>query len=692
MRRAVATLAGLLAGATALAGPAIAEWSALQALRQGVARCPGELRPDLASVLGLGGSSVAEGMDHACGGLARADVDLHGLRLLHPWREQGGLRVEADEVLVAADGSGVRVDATALRLGRAVSAFDRPTLPPQLAAEPAVAPARRTTRSPLHTHGIPVHVRVSGEMVATRAGITLSVNDPELHLDGHGGATVSFSASAEAGGLHVDGIDRWTARTMDGDHRRWHAEGAVELADGPMAAAAITVSRDQLEAELRDADGGSLSLRAPLPALGHLPASLQVRADDFALSTLGKLGERTRARWGLHIDDAHVDAELELDGLDDREVFAARIEQLLIDGLVVDHPKLSRSAVELDGLELHGELSRSDSTAAATLWLAHRDARIVLTAQLGPEAFDLRTELAPLSCQALVDAFPTAMSEMVSGTRLEGELQGRAELHVDRVALARAADDTTVEHPTPGTLGFSFPFLERCTVVADDPRLDLAALSGPYRHRFVDDRGRERSRVMAPGAPGYVSLRDVPLLARAFVVLEDRRFWRHDGFDREQIEGAFWHNLVQGRVSRGASTISQQATRNLWLGIDRSWGRKLQEALLTARLEASTDKARIMELYLNVIELGPGTHGVEEAAQLYFGKSAAQLSVLQAIHLAALAPAPRRFAARFVDGHVDADWLDMLREHVLRMRRAGLIGDAQMDAALRDELALLDRR
>jgi membrane peptidoglycan carboxypeptidase len=241
-------------------------------------------------------------------------------------------------------------------------------------------------------------------------------------------------------------------------------------------------------------------------------------------------------------------------------------------------------------------------------------------------------------------------------------------------------------------LDFAFPFLERCTVVADDPRLDLAALSGPYRHRFVDDDGRTQERVMAPGAPGYVSLHEVPWVARAFSVLEDRRFWDHDGFDREQIEGAFWHNLVQGRVSRGASTISQQAARNLWLGVDRSWGRKLQEALLTARLEASTDKARIMELYLNVIELGPGTHGVDEAAWLYFGKPAAKLSVLQAIHLAALAPAPRRFAERFVDGQVDADWMDMLREHVRRLRRAGHIGDAALYEALHDELGLLDRR
>jgi hypothetical protein len=716
VRRSVATIAVLLAGATALVGPAVAEWSALRALRAGVARCPGQpagawwgmegARPGAAKVV--------------CGGLARADVDLDGLRLWQPWREQAGVRVEADEVSVTVDRTGVRVDARALRLGKAVStkAADPSASEPRPAEDPPAARAPRSDRPRLHTRGVPVHVRVHGQATWSQAGAELTVGEPELHLDGHGNAAVSLTLALAGLGVQARGVDRWTAETVDGDPRRWRAQGAIELADGPVAMVALTVSRAAVQARLQDPDGGQLVLAAALPEDGYLPEAIDVRAERFAMSTLGRLGQTTLQRWGLNIDDARIDGALEVEGLRTPEVYehigaakharaakhgssegdgiSAQIERLVIDGLVVDHRKLARAPVELDTLELHGELSWRDSTAAGTLWVAHRDVRLSLTAQLGPEAFDLRTELAPLPCQALLDAFPTAMSEMVAGTRLAGELQGRAELHLDRVALARARaqgdGDRDDEPPVPGSLLFAFPFLERCTVVADDPRLDLAALSGPYRHRFVDDDGRERQRVMAPGAPGYVSIEQVPLLVRAFVGLEDFRFWEHDGFDREQIEGAFWHNLVQGRVSRGASTVSQQAARNLWLGVDRSWGRKLQEALLTARLEASTDKARIMELYLNVIELGPGAHGVDEAAQLYFGKPAARLSVLQAIHLAALAPAPRRFAARFVDGHVDAQWLDMLRAHVRRMNRAGLLGDGQMYVALRDELQLLDRR
>lgn len=674
------TVAVGLAGALALTGPALAEWAALAAVREGVSRCPD------------GGAR--------CGGLAQADVDLAGLRLWHPWREQAGLRIEADELAVTVDADGVQVDASALRLARVAPPEPGPARVPAKAKAEAAAPERvGERRSRLHTHGIPVHVRVQGSPTWSMAGVALTLGQPELHLDGHGNATASFALGAEGRGVRADGTDRFTATTVGGDPHRWQVDGPLTIAEGTASRAALTLSRQGVDVALHDAQGGRLTVWAPLPRPGSASlgsSSLRLEAEGFAMATLGRLGRRTLEGWGLHTADVELDAALTVSGGSGRDAGSVEIERLRVQGLVIDHRTLARAPVELDALELQGELSWREGIAGGTVWVAHRQARLMLAAQLGPTAFDLRTELAPLSCQALLDAFPAAMSEMVAGTVLQGQLRAYAELHVDRLALARArAEGSAVldpEHPALGRLDFELPFLERCTVLADDPRLDLAALSGAYHHRFVDDHGRPQRRVLAPGGPGTVSLRDVPLLVRAFVVMEDRRFWQHDGFDRDQMEHAFWHNLVKGRVSRGASTISQQAARNLWLGVDRSWGRKLQEALLTARLEASTDKARIMELYLNVIELGPGTHGVDEAARLYFGMPASELSVLQSVHLAALAPAPRRYAKRFEDGRVDPQWLERLHEHVRRLHRAGLISWAQQQQALRDELRLLDRR
>lgn len=125
------------------------------------------------------------------------------------------------------------------------------------------------------------------------------------------------------------------------------------------------------------------------------------------------------------------------------------------------------------------------------------------------------------------------------------------------------------------------------------------------------------------------------------------------------------------------------------MGVDRSLSRKLQEALLTARLEAKVPKARILELYLNIIELGPGIHGVEPAARYHFGKSAAELTPLQAVHLAMLAPGPRLYSQRFRDGTIDDAWRQELHRQVRRMALHGHLTREQLRQALRSDLGLL---
>lgn len=132
-----------------------------------------------------------------------------------------------------------------------------------------------------------------------------------------------------------------------------------------------------------------------------------------------------------------------------------------------------------------------------------------------------------------------------------------------------------------------------------------------------------------------------PVMRRAVVVAEDSRFWRHEGVDTEAIRGAMEYNLEQGRVVYGASTISQQTTKNLFLSGTRDPLRKWHELVLTLAMERKLRKARILEIYLNVAEFGPGVFGVEAASRLYFGIPAAELSTAQAVSLAASLPSPR---------------------------------------------------
>ena len=134
-----------------------------------------------------------------------------------------------------------------------------------------------------------------------------------------------------------------------------------------------------------------------------------------------------------------------------------------------------------------------------------------------------------------------------------------------------------------------------------------------------------------------------PQLKRAVIAAEDAKFIDHDGFDWEAIQKAMEKNERRGRVVAGASTISQQLAKNLFLSGERSWPRKAQEAAITWMLEAAMDKRRILELYLNFAEWGEGVFGAEAAARHHFGASAAALEAEQAVWLAAILPSPRRY-------------------------------------------------
>lgn len=134
-----------------------------------------------------------------------------------------------------------------------------------------------------------------------------------------------------------------------------------------------------------------------------------------------------------------------------------------------------------------------------------------------------------------------------------------------------------------------------------------------------------------------------PHLKRAVIAAEDARFIDHEGFDWEAIQKAMAKNEREGKVVAGASTISQQLAKNLFLSGERSWLRKAEEAAITWMMERTMSKRRILELYLNVAEWGEGVFGAEAAARYHFGVSAAALGPEQAAWLAAILPSPRRY-------------------------------------------------
>src|SRR5215471_3943992 len=134
-----------------------------------------------------------------------------------------------------------------------------------------------------------------------------------------------------------------------------------------------------------------------------------------------------------------------------------------------------------------------------------------------------------------------------------------------------------------------------------------------------------------------------PSLKRAVIVAEDASFLQHDGVDYDELRAAIELDWNRGEPLRGASTLTQQLAKNLYLSPSRNPYRKLAELFITRRLEAELSKRRIFELYLNVVEWGDGIWGVEAASRTYFNESAADLSVEQSALLAAALMNPRRY-------------------------------------------------
>jgi monofunctional biosynthetic peptidoglycan transglycosylase len=132
-----------------------------------------------------------------------------------------------------------------------------------------------------------------------------------------------------------------------------------------------------------------------------------------------------------------------------------------------------------------------------------------------------------------------------------------------------------------------------------------------------------------------------PALSRAVLVAEDAAFWDHEGVDYSELQKSIELDLARGQMVRGASTITQQLAKNLYLSPSRNPLRKFRELIIARRLEAELSKTRILELYLNVIEWGDGIYGAEAASQTYFGRSASTLGAADAALLAGAIVNPR---------------------------------------------------
>jgi hypothetical protein len=481
----------------------------------------------------------------------------------------------------------------------------------------------------------PVHVRgsfgrIAGELVLARSAAELAL--PRVRFG-------RVLAVAGSGKVSVD--DTHAITLHDVAVGRLAAGGALELRgdvddSGASRAVALELDAGDYAVTLRGE-------RVPLAAF----APLVPRAIDLSTArATGALAVRREAS-GMTV---HVDGELDQVRLDHPLIAPGSIAATVgVRGTLAVSP----AALTISD----GEVALGAARWRAAGWL-HRGT---------PAAAQLDLYLANARCADLLASVPSEIRGPLDGMAMTGTFGGHAHLALDLAA------------PPGEGVDLALDLANDCDVTAEPPAADVTQLATTSEHVFADG---SRARV-GKDEPGWVAIRRLrSQVTDAFVSAEDARFFDHHGFDLHQIARSLEVNLRDRKLSRGGSTISQQLIKNAFLTQRRTLDRKIQEAILTWRLEARLDKRTILERYLNIIELGPHVFGIGAAAHYWFDSTAHDLTVRQAAFLAALTaePASMSYRVRHAGG-LDPESASRVDVILRAMRKHGALSKDELDDA-----------
>ncbi len=217
----------------------------------------------------------------------------------------------------------------------------------------------------------------------------------------------------------------------------------------------------------------------------------------------------------------------------------------------------------------------------------------------------------------------------------------------------------------------------------------IARLRGNFTFSPDDGSGPHRPVDVSSASPDFIALRDVPpLFVRTLLLAEDTGFYGHRGIDLRELPTALLTNLSRGGAARGASTITQQLAKNLFLSRDKQLGRKLQELAITFLLESALGKDRILEIYLNIIEWGPGLRGLRPAARSYFGREPSALTPAQMAFLVSIIPGPIKYQGSFAHGTPGPGLRALIDELLAKLRSVDAIGEEEYRRALGEDIVV----
>ncbi|MBN2400094.1 MAG: transglycosylase domain-containing protein [Candidatus Aminicenantes bacterium] len=382
-------------------------------------------------------------------------------------------------------------------------------------------------------------------------------------------------------------------------------------------------------------------------------------------------------QWGLRVSFNSVSIGLESHGRHSGELSLSG--SLAVGGLTINHPRIADEDVNLENAGLDYALNvGADYFELDDLSRIHfnklsfhpyfkfktRPTR-QLTLKLGKTRF---------KADDFFSSLPTGLFSKLAGIKTKGDLAYELNFFID------------FSHPEK--LHLEANMEKHAFRIAHFGRVDFTAVNEPFLYTAYEKDRELRSFMVGPENPDFRSLEQMPsFLKNAILISEDGAFFGHRGFSLGPIMESIAANVREKRFVRGASTISMQLVKNLYLSRQKTVARKFEEMLITWLIEENRllAKERIYEIYLNIIEWGPLVYGANEASHFYFDKDVEKLTLAEAIFMASIIPRPKRFMTLFDSEQRLRPWLQSYyRDLSAKMLSREMISQDDFDTLVAD--------
>ena len=434
-----------------------------------------------------------------------------------------------------------------------------------------------------------------------------------------------------------------------------------------------------LYAKVANRIGFGIELRDPSKASAKIFGGYDIKQESLGITfeandfDLAPLFRRASFSDAFRIDSLPVSGKVALTAYDKGKLgkfdFDAKVTSGAITSKVLARDPLTAIDFELRGqLWYNPDRTFSLNDAHARLGKIPVDFSIshVRPVESDQNIFRLHVESAA-NAEDFIPSLPAGFAPLLSGYKLTGPYTAQLDLAFDENRPDDLALNVDID-------------LDRVKTEAFDPRSDFSMLKN--KSFLVRINAATVPIEIGPKDPNWVGFYDLPRnTAYAFVASEDGKFFSHNGFDIRAIRAGLIANIKAKKFVRGGSTISQQVVKNVFLNHDKTASRKFQEAFLTWQMEQNLTKLMICELYLNLAHFARDTYGIRAAAQYYFKKNVANLTLRESLFLASILPNPIIFGGQFLEGKLSSSRLNKMINVGNALRQTNRISADEWNAA-----------